>query len=158
MITEDDLIFSRHNLAVFCYEVSEVSVTYAGSRRHYMQDGIARAKTPSDMDRFPNMTMGHYRTFESPVELRWRSRDGTLLDTVVDLASIFTDCKILHNEPPERIYRPMPFSGGMPTIIVELIDRTVNIYLLAYIQLIANDGGLVRDEKEYRALAFSVTL
>ncbi len=158
MTTADDLTFSSFDLAFFCYEVSEVSVTYARSSWHPVKDTMARAKTAADAGRFPNARIGSYRPFEGPLQLRWRARDGAQLETAIDLDRVFPERKVLHGEAPERLYRPMPFSGGEPTIVVELVDRTVNIYLLVYLQLIARDGGPVRERAEHRTLAFSATL
>ncbi len=50
----------------------------------------------------------------------------------------------------------MPLTGGEPIIIVELADRTVNIFMLVSIQL-ATPGGSARDERDHRTLVFSST-
>ncbi len=156
--TPDDLAFSSHSLAIFCYDVSAVSVDYAGYAWRPLKDKVARAKTAADADRYPHLTMGSYRPFQGPLTLRWRARDGAQLESVIDLEGIFPERKVLHTEAPERIYRPMPLSGGEPTIIVELIDRTVNIHMLAHLQLVAQGGGHVREERVHRTLAYSTTL
>lgn len=157
MSKTDDLTFSSFNMSFFCYEVSEVFFTYARGRWNPVEEEIARVKTATDATRFPNMKIGSDCPFQGPLKVRWRARDGAQLEIIVDLEKIFPEYKVLHTEPPERIFRPLPIVGE-PTIIAELNDRTLNIYMLTNIQLTARDGGAGRERGVHRILAFSQTL
>jgi hypothetical protein len=154
------LRFSTHHFALFCYAVSDVRVTYAG-RAHELWDegGPAPAKTAADATRYPNAQFGVYEAFEGPVQARWRAQDGSALSWDVDLEQVFPDRTVLHGADPQRIYAPIPLTGGRPVLIVELNDRTLNIYMDVTVQTVpASAAATKRDETEYRTLAYSHTL
>lgn len=90
--------------------------------------------------------------------MEWRSKDGTPFKHTLDLNSIFNDKKILHDENPADIYKPMPIFGRQPTIIIEVNDRTVNVYMFTSIQLIPKDPNAARrNRRDHRVLAYSQT-
>lgn len=158
MASDNDLTFDTHVLNVQVYSASDLHLEYAGTSHDLSWGELAREKTPQDESRYPNGKSGSYRTFAGPVRIEWRSRDGSRHSHLLNLDDVFKDRKVLHTEKPERIYQPMPITGGEPTIIIEINDRSVNVYLFAAIQLISDDpGSLVRDQRDHFTLAYSKT-
>ncbi len=152
------LTFTTHDLALACYQVREVCLDYAATRRSLFTEREAPAKTAADALRYPNVKYGSYPAFAGPLQVRWRSRDGEQHGLTIELDSIFPGRVVPHSEAPERLYQPMPLSGAEPTIIVELLDRTLNVYLFATLQLVPDAAVQeAREERDVRALAFSHT-
>lgn len=156
MPNPDVLTFTTHSMAIACYQVSDVHMVYAGSERVLWVEDSAPAKRAGDKFRYPNVTFGSYLAFSGPVHLRWRCAHGAQHQAHIDLDTIFPARQVLHTEAPERVYGPMPVTGGEPIILVELADRTINIFMLASIQLVTPGGG-ARDERDHCTLAFSCT-
>ena len=76
----------------------------------------------------------------------------------MNLSDIFKDRLVLHSEDPTKIFQPRPLLEGQPIIIVEINDRTVNVYMLVTLQLRpADPSSLRRDQREHRSLAYSHT-
>ncbi len=73
------------------------------------------------------------------------------------------DCQVdrtrWHPAPgePSRIYQPDPMLGSEPTVLVEIDDRTINIYMIVALKLVKDPEHksfeIVRD----KTLAFSQT-
>jgi hypothetical protein len=159
MAAEDDVLkFDSHDLNIQVYSAGDLRLVYAGLPHELAFGETAREKTPADAARYPGSGSGPYLSFASLVEMEWRSKDGTHFKHTLDLDSIFKDRKVLHDENPADIYKPMPISGRRPTLIIEVNDRTVNVYMFTSIQLIPKDpNALLRDERDHRVLAYSKT-
>ena len=159
MAAEDDVLkFQSHDLNLQIYSAGDFRLLYAGSPHEIAIGRTAREKTAEDEKRYPGFTSGDYQAFAGPVEMEWRSKDGTLFKHTLDLNSIFNDKKILHDENPADIYKPMPILGRQPTIIIEVNDRTVNVYMFTSIQLIPKDPNAARrNRRDHRVLAYSQT-
>lgn len=157
MPTIEPLRFTSHHFAVFCYAVADVRVDYAGRTRALWDEGrMAPARTPADATRYPNAQFGLYQAFEGPLHASWRAHDGSALTWQVDLDQVFPDRAVLHDANPERIYAPMPLTGGAPVLIVELNDRTLSIYMDATVQTLpADPASPRRDQTDYRTLAYT---
>ena len=85
-------------------------------------------------DKYPaNLGASHLaiRNFPPPAQVSWRAKDGTSLQAQVDMAEIFKDGLIRHNLKREEISE----AGSIPSpdIILEVNDRTINVYMRAYI-------------------------
>lgn len=161
-MTDDNVLrFTEHNFALFCYDCSNVHVVY-GRRAHDLWDEgkAAPARTAADARRYPNAKFGTYRAFETPLDARWSALDGTPLSCQVDLDAVFPERIVPHTVDPRRIYRPMPISGRQPTILVEIDDRTLSVYIDATIQTLPEGADPLagRDETDCRTLAFTRTL
>lgn len=158
MADDNILTFTTHDLRVEVYSASDLDLVYAGSPHLLSPGELARDKTAQDDTKYWGGTSGSYVAFAGPVQLKWRSRDGVQRGCTLNLDEIFKDRRVLHCEDPTRIYKPMPITGGEPTIVIEVNDRTVNVYMFAALQLISADPKAVRrDERECRTLAYSKT-
>ncbi|MDQ1919335.1 hypothetical protein [Massilia pseudoviolaceinigra] len=154
------LAYSSHDFGLLCFGgVSNVRLTYAGAPHklfHGKGDAAPEKKT-ADATRIPGFLSGSYRTFAGPIDMQWRSRDGSELSHVIDLNKEVTGRHIPYDQP-ERVYAKKPFVVH-PTIIVEFNDRTVNVYLAATLQVIPLDPAKrTYDHVESRTLVYSKTL
>jgi len=159
MAADDDFLkFSSYDLSVQVFSASDFRLVYANSPHALAIGEIAREKTEADAKRAPGFSSG-YTAFAGPAEMEWRAKDGSLLKHTLDLDSIFKDRKVLHHEDPARIYKPYPFSGGGPTIVIEANDRTVNVYMFTTLQIISEDPNVTLHEAHRNCvLAYSKTL
>jgi hypothetical protein len=96
------------------------------------------------LDRFPE------------VDFKWESRDGETHEYTVDLNTLFKDRRVLHTEDSKLIYTPDPISGGEPTIIFEINNRTLNIYMFVTIQVF-DPSTKKGAEHDHRTLVFTKT-
>ncbi|NHZ32538.1 hypothetical protein [Massilia rubra] len=154
------LTYSTHDLGLLCFGgVSNVRLTYGGAPHRLFDDKghVAPEKTPADAARTPRGLFGTYDTFAGPMDMQWRSRDGTELSHVIDLNKEIVGRQIPYDHP-ERVYAKKPFVGK-PIIIVEFNDRTVNVYLAATLQVTPLDAAKpTLDDVKTRTLVYSRTL
>lgn len=155
MANEDFLKFSKHDLNIQVYSASDVDVLYAGTPHKLSAGKLAPAKTEKDQNRYPNFKSGSYITFAGPVEVKWSAADGSKLSASLNLDDIFKDRKVLHTDDVSRIYKADPISGGQPTIIIEVNDRTLNVYMFVTIRLEKDEA--TRDHHDHRTFAYSKT-
>jgi len=160
MAHDDVLKFSSHDLGIHCYGgVRDVKVVYAASGHDLCTDKPAREKAAADEGRKPGFTSGPYPAFSGPAELAWTTRDGSKLAYAIDFASIFKDRVVLHKEDPKRIYQPKPMMTDAPTVVIEIDDRTVKVYMAASLQLLPEGGDNARlDIGRNYTLAFTKKL
>jgi hypothetical protein len=158
MSTAADLKFQRHNLALNCYSAGDMRVTYAHQLHTAYSGKMAREKRPEDDKRLPSSIID-FRAFEGPLKVEWRSRDGESHLVVLELDDIFKDKVVLHREDPQRIDESMPMIPSNPTIVIEVNDRTLNVYMDVDIALHPTDpNARARDMRRNRTLAYSKTL
>lgn len=126
-VAEWPLAFKRHLFGVACFDTRGCEVIY-DDRDH----GTA-AETPSVSSLSPqryNALMvadyGDLPNFAAPAKLRWRSKDGSEHAAEVDFAEIFKDGLIRHKTPREDIAENV--SMGFTHVVLEIDDRTVNVY------------------------------
>jgi hypothetical protein len=97
--------------------------------------GMCPAKQPSYDKELPNVHMGprgYFDAFEGPLTVKWRSLDGAQYSVVLDLNEIFKDRIVRHTEDPKRVDHD---SSHYPVIVVEVNDRTVNLYMDVHVAL-----------------------
>lgn len=160
------LTFDKHDLYLDCYSASDLKIGYGNYRRHGLYNRehnpnhereICRAKRPDDDSRYLNGTMGYYRSFEGPLRVQWHSLNDSEIDTTVDLNEVFPEKIIPNKENPNRIYWPIPTIGN-PVIVIEVNDRTLNIYSDVDISILSEDGNVSkRTSHRNRTLMFSKT-
>jgi hypothetical protein len=158
------LTFDKHNLKINCYSASDVKIAYGQHKalgafnREYKPAHIreiGRAKQVSDDTRFLSGGMGAYRSFEGPLILQWHALDDSIINTTIDLDTIFPAKAIPHHEDIKRIYWPIPTSR-LPFIVIEVNDRELSIYSDVDISLLPEDRNASnRTSKRNRTLVFS---
>lgn len=132
------LRFNKHAMLVACYDTIGCRARYAD---FWQVNDDPDERSPSSASIGPNyrdfMTGGHIgiRNFPEPMEITWRSKDGTPLQARIDIGEIFKNELVRHNVPREHI---PPTATGLtpsrvhPDIVVEVNDRTVSVYMRAH--------------------------
>lgn len=159
------LVFYKHDFALECYQASDMKIRYGNYSkgiflREYTHDHkrkIAHAKRPSDDTKFLTGLIGTYYAFEGPLRIQWHALDDSVINATVDLNKIFPEKEIPNNEDPKQIDWSLPTSG-LPVIVIEVNNRTLNIYSDVTILLENKDHNPShRISKRNRKLVFSKT-
>lgn len=153
--TSVPLKFDSHNFDAYCYNVTGCRVYYNNHDfSPYAGDAdpgtlVSRAPRSADYrDRLQATYLG-VNNFPAPVEVRWKSLDGVSHEAEVDIGAIFKDELILHRVPasdlPEDVY------VGPPGIIVEVNDRTISVFMKAFVptktpQIPGNENSTARTD------------
>jgi hypothetical protein len=131
------LRFSSHTFGVRCHDTRGCKVIYAG-----FEHGDDDDPTPSSASYGPdylkgwNGIHGMIRNFPGPAKATWRSKDGVAHEAEIDIGEIFKDELILHNVPREEMADlPDGKYDDDPSILLEVNDRTIRVYMSARISL-----------------------
>jgi hypothetical protein len=102
---------------------------------------------------------GPIPNFPSPAEVTWRSKDGTPHETKIDIGEIFKDQLIRHTLKYEEISDLGIGPGALPSIIIEVNDQTVNVYMRAHISTkqLQKPGNRFSDFRDDLIKVFSQT-
>ena len=124
------LHFKRHNFEALCYDTLSCTVVYNGR----YQNAISSSKPAGDRSKAWGSTELGIRNWPSPAEVRWKSKDGTAHEVLVDIARIFKDELIWHSVRKEDMtdFYSGPVAGS-PDIYLEVNDRTINVYTAMFI-------------------------
>jgi len=128
------LRFKLHDFEVHCYNTLRCRVIY----NDYNFSPYRAEDEPSDPVPSPDYR-DHWRfasnigirNFPSPAEVRWTSLDGLAHEAKVDIGAIFKDELVLYRVPDAEI--PDRSWDGEPGIFLEVNDRTINVYMKAFI-------------------------
>ncbi len=127
------LIFKRHAFQAYCFNTLKCKIVY--NNYQFMPSFADKPSGPppsSDYRKhWPFASNLGIRNFPTPAQVHWTSLDGAEHDAKVDIGAIFKDEHVLYNvsdaEIPDRSW------GGDPGIFLEVNDRTINIYMKAFI-------------------------
>lgn len=147
------LTFDTHSLGTQCFSASNMKVTYGRFVTNNCPK-LARAKIPRD-----DLNLGGilgFPAFNGPLKIEWSALDGTNLLAVLDLAEIFKDRVVLHKEDPEQLEPTLPVISP-PSIIVEVNDRTLTLYMDVFIGLLTDEPGHPRRSSRNRLVAYQKT-
>lgn len=133
--TEWPLKFRAHYFGAACFNTQSCVVLYRGFPHGASHDGPSPSVTSTgrSLDQLLTATRGPIPNFPPPATVTWRSKDGTTHEAEIDIGEIFKDELIRHNVAREDAMHPA--SSGMPGIILEVNDRTINVYMRAMIWL-----------------------
>lgn len=129
------LSFRGHKFDAYCFSTYGCKVRY-----HYRPavvddpDDVLKPTSESLGAKYPDILsagMGPIINFPPPAKVTWRSKDGTPHEAEVDIGQIFEDQLIRHNVPRQEI--STEGSLPLPEIILEVNDRTINVYMRAII-------------------------
>ena len=121
------LFFKRHMFGVACFDTRSCSVLY--DRREHGTERAAPSKASLPPERYDALMIGTYGdlpNFPPPADVRWTAKDGSTHEAQVDFDAIFADRLIRHQVPREDI--PEDVSMGFTHVILEVDDRTLNVY------------------------------
>ncbi|MDO5611483.1 MAG: hypothetical protein Q4G62_12070 [Pseudomonadota bacterium] len=128
------LRFTAHNFSAFTYSTYGAKVIYGHRPYINAPDDKLQISSESLGEKYPdNLGASHLsiRNFPPPAIVTWRSKDGTPHRAEVDMADIFKDGLIRHNLRREEIANNRNIF--VPDIILEVNDRTINVYMRARI-------------------------
>lgn len=126
------LRFEKHSFSARCYDTLECEVTYDKVRH-----GDARPSPPASTygaDYLEGWMGGHggIGNFPPPAKVVWKSKNGTAHAAEIDIADIFSDELIRHFVPREEVADlPDGKNETPPSILLEVNDRTVRVYMKA---------------------------
>lgn len=127
------LRFYNHGFAVHCYNIIRCQVIYYDHdfTRLFGDKRSGPPPSPDYRDQWTMATRSWIPNFPPPAEVRWVSLDGVEHETKIDIGTIFKDQRVLYRVPDAEI--PDRSWGDDPSILLEVNDRTVNVYMKAFI-------------------------
>jgi hypothetical protein len=146
------LTFVRHNFGAHCFDTIGCRITYAGFTHGVdSEDEVSPPMSSYKGSREQLLRAAHIgkRNFPPPAKVSWRSKDGAPHETEVDIGAIFKDRVVRHNVPRGDYRDDLGIAD--PDIVLEVNDRTVNVYMRALIptrteQAEGGARGYSRDE------------
>lgn len=145
------LRFIDHDFQAYCYNTLRCKVIYNDYVfvRYYANTRSPAPSSSDYRDRWPFASHLGIRNFPPAAQVQWTSLDGVDHDAKVDIGAIFKDERVLYkvsdSEIPDRSW------GGEPGIILEVNDRTISVYMKAFIatkteQIPGNKNSDFRDD------------
>lgn len=130
------LFFIRHNFSTQCFDTQYCLVKYGSVPAEHREP----TRSIADMGRhYPGILTGATRigidNFAGPVEITWRAKDGTPLEARIDFEALFPDRLVPIPPAVKREDIPERINISEPTIVVEVVDRTVNVYTSTHIPM-----------------------
>lgn len=127
------LRFHIHGFGVHCYNTLQCQVVYYGHDYTRLFGDKPSGPPPSAdyRDHWPTATRHAIPNFPPPAEVRWTSRDGVQREAKVDIGTIFKDQLVLYHVPDSEI--PYRSWGDDPNILLEVNDRTISVFMKAFI-------------------------
>lgn len=128
------LEFRAHYFGAHCFDTQECEIRYRGfphGNKDSASPSIASYGRP--LEDLLSAGRGPIPNFPPPAEVTWRSKDGTSHAAEIDIGEIFKDQLIHHNLRSEEVSDRGIGPGAMPSIIIEVNNRTVNVYMRAHI-------------------------
>lgn len=133
---EFPLRFKTHAFAAYCYDTKACSVLYNDDYKvRDEEDKITSSSAsygPNYQNNWGSGSEIGIANFPGPAVVKWQSKSGDAHEARIDIAEIFKDLRILHKVPENEI--PEGWAHGIsPTIILEVNDNTINVYMRAHI-------------------------
>ena len=146
------LRFVNHAFQVFCYNTVRCHAIYNDFNfTPYKADERPSPAPPSEdyRDHWPFASYAGIPNFPLPAEVNWTSLDGVAHTAQVDIGAIFKNERVLYQVPDNQI--PDGSWGGEPGIFLEINDRTISVYMKAFIatkaeQIPSNKDSNFRDD------------
>lgn len=127
------LRFTVHDFEAYCFNTLACTVIY-NDYDFTRANADKPSGPPSSADyreHWPFASHIGIRNFPAPAEVRWKSLDGEAHEAKVDIGKIFKDERVLYLVPDAEI--PDRSWDGEPGIFLEVYDRTINVYMKAFI-------------------------
>lgn len=125
------LWFVRHNFGAHCFDTQSCEVLYNSFPHGSEEPSPSIASYGRPLDDLLTAGFLSIANFPPPAIVNWRSKDGTSLRAEIDIGDIFKDQMIRHNVSREDI--PEGVGIHNPDIVLEVNDRTVNVYMRAFV-------------------------
>lgn len=127
------LRFHIHGFGVHCYNTAQCRVVYYGHdyTRLFGNEPSGPPPSANYRDQWPTATRHGIPNFPPPAEVSWTAQDGVRRIAKVDIGTIFKDQRVLYRVPDAEI--PNRSWGDDPDILLEVNDRTISVYMKAFI-------------------------
>lgn len=128
------LFFKHHQFAVACFDTQSCKVEYG--EFEFGSDRPTPAADSLGSESYDATMIGHYGPVPRvapPAHVHWRCKNGAEIDAEIDIGEIFKDGLIRHNVRREDIAEDI--SLGSTHVILEVDDRTINVYTRTMIPL-----------------------
>ncbi|NID16253.1 hypothetical protein [Luteibacter yeojuensis] len=128
------LKFKEHTFIPLCYSTLACKVSYAGPP--WIDDKPSPPSSTYGPKYLDHIMGGHVgiSNFPDPAEVTWRSMDGVEHKALIDIGAIFRDRVVRHNVPREEVAELVHGKlSGNPLILLEVNDRTIRVYMRAFI-------------------------
>jgi len=127
------LWFIAHNFGVRCFDTQSCEVLYRGFPHGSDEPSPSVESFGEPLEELLRAGRGPIPNFPPPAIVTWKSKDGAPLRAEIDIGEIFKDKLIRHMVSREDISEVG--SVPNPEIIVEVNDRTINVYMRAMVYL-----------------------
>lgn len=133
------LTFKRHDFRAYCYNTIGCEVIYAGNNFTRLRSGDVVSPPPPSPDyreKWGFASYGGIANFPPPARVRWKSSDGVPHEAEVDIGAIFKNELVRYRVPNDEIREgafPGPGPATDPSIFLEVNDRTINVFMKAFI-------------------------
>ena len=146
------LRFKSHSFGAFCYDTLTCTISYA-----HLEHGSEKLSPPSSTygpKYLDHLSGGHgmIRNFPPPAVVTWRSKGGQAHQAEIDIGEIFKDELIRHNVQREEMADvPDGEYQSEPSIILEVNDRIIRVWMRAWIPLKTEIeiAGHMRKDRRY---------
>jgi hypothetical protein len=133
-VKEWPLRFKSHSFSMFCYDTLACTAYYASFGHVDERPSPPSSSYGPDYQRVWAGGHGGIHNFPPPAEVSWRSKDGQAHEAKIDIAALFADELIRHNVAREDMGNlPDGEYRHQPAIILEINDRTIRVWMLAFI-------------------------
>ncbi|MGN2245101.1 hypothetical protein ACFWZ3_00275 [Frateuria sp. GZRR35] len=133
------LTFKQHDFAAYCYNTIGCEVIYANNNFTRLYSGDVVSPPPPPGDYRKSWGLAGYLgipNFPPPAEVRWKSLDGISHEARVDIGAIFKDERMRYTVPNDEIAKGIfssPGPSGEPGVYLEVNDRTIRVFMRAFI-------------------------
>ncbi len=130
------LFFIKHHYASDCFDTQYCRIAYGN---FVSEDKDPQPSIASFGDDYPSILTNAVSigidNFAGPLEITWKSKDGTPLEARIDFDALFKDRLVPIPPAVKREDIPERININEPTIIVEVVDRTINVYTSTHIPM-----------------------
>ena len=152
--------FDHHDFGVYAYNASELSIIYNNFQHAPWDNKEIRPPKKDNAEKYWGGGYGGVNNFPPPAKVKWRAKDGTPLEASIDIGLIFKEQVILHKEDPKQLTKYYDSTPSDPDIILEVNNRTINVYMLANMNVVPEGKSEQKSENILRrslTLAYSKT-
>lgn len=128
------LRFEKHSFGSRCYDTLECHVIY--DNFDFVVDKPTKSSAADGVDYLKEWTgsYGAVPNFPAAAKVIWRSKDGTSHEAEIDIGEIFKDGLVRHFVPREEVSEaPDGKIVVSPSILLEVNDRTIRVYMNAFV-------------------------
>lgn len=157
------LRFDAFNFGARCYHTLRCRIVFSKSHQIPEKHDMEPSGEPYAPDWKDHWTAGYIISaedvFPPPVDIRWVAMDGVERTAKIDLEKIFPERLILHNAREDEVKEGwgMQDSGRHVHILLEVNDRTINVYMRARVVLKQPRDPSIRNSDSLRDLMLAWT-